>query len=63
MGQVIGRSAANGGEPTGEATRIPNLIATILHTLVDFGELRLRAEMPRKIRQNIGNYEPIAELA
>ena len=63
MGQVIGRSAANGGEPNGEAIRNPNLIATILHTLVDFGELRLRADMPREIRQNIGNYEPIAELA
>jgi Protein of unknown function (DUF1501) len=62
MGQVIGRSAANGGEPNGEATRIPNLVATILHTLVDFGEVRVRAELPREIRQSIGGYEPIAEL-
>ena len=62
MGQVVGRSNAQGGEPATEPIRNSNLIATILHALVDFGELRLLTGMPREIRQNIGNYEPIAEL-
>ena len=43
MGQVIGQSNKDGGEPQSDPVRIPNLIATILHTLFDVGELRLSA--------------------
>src|SRR5207237_9489921 len=38
MGQVIGRSDRNAGEPASNPVRIQNLIATILHTLFDVGE-------------------------
>jgi hypothetical protein len=61
MGQVIGGSNAQGGEPRTEPIRIPNLLATVLRTMVDVGELRLVPGMPREI-QTMANYEPIAEL-
>jgi hypothetical protein len=62
MGQVVGRSAANGGTPNSEPVRLNNLIATILHTLVDMGEVRINPSMPREINQAIAGYEPIAQL-
>jgi len=62
MGQVVGRSQPNGGEPNSEPVRIPNLIATILQTLVNTGELRLLTGMPREIQQTLASHEPIAEL-
>src|SRR5436305_310445 len=49
MGQVIGRSAANGGEPASDPIRNRNLIATILHTLFDVGKLRVAPDLPREI--------------
>ncbi len=41
MGQVIGQSSRNAGEPNSEPVRIKNLIATVLHTLFDVGKLRV----------------------
>jgi hypothetical protein len=49
MGQVIGQSAANGGEPTSEPVRIANLIGTVLGTLFDVGRLRLVRGIPREL--------------
>jgi uncharacterized protein (DUF1501 family) len=46
MGQVIGQSARNGGEPASEPITIPDLIATIMHTLVDVGEARVTDGLP-----------------
>lgn len=62
MGQVIGQSRANGSEPNSEPIRIPNLIATIMHTLVNVGDVRLMPGMPREIGQIMPSYEPIAAL-
>jgi hypothetical protein len=62
MGQVIGRSDRNAGMPTSRPVTIPNLIATILHTLFNVGELRLVPGLPREIAQTMTGYEPIAEL-
>jgi hypothetical protein len=62
MGQVIGRSNSNGGEPATTPVRIPNLIATILHTLFNVGELRLVPGLPREVAQTMTGWEPIAEL-
>ena len=59
MGQVIGRSSPNGGEPSSTPIRIPNLIATILHTLLDLGEVRVTPGMPREIAQVMTGWEPI----
>ncbi len=44
MGHVLGRSTANGGEPADNPVTMRNLIGTILHTLFDVGELRLRPD-------------------
>jgi uncharacterized protein (DUF1501 family) len=59
MGQVIGQSNRNAGEPQSEPIRIRHLIATILHTLFDVGELRLVPGAPREIAQTMTGWEPI----
>jgi hypothetical protein len=62
MGQVIGRSNRNGGEPATTPVRIQNLVATILHSLFNVGELRLVPGLPREIAQTMTGWEPIAGL-
>jgi uncharacterized protein (DUF1501 family) len=62
MGQVIGRSNSNAGEPASEPVRIQNLIATIVHTLFDIGQLRLVPGLQREIAQTMTSWEPIAGL-
>ncbi len=62
MGQVIGRSARDASEPASEPITIPHLISTVLHTLLDVGELRLRTDIPREITRATLNASPIAEL-
>ena len=54
---------ANGGEPASDRrSASTNLIATILHTLFDVGELRLVPGMPREIAQTMTGWEPIDGL-
>ncbi len=62
MGQVVGQSTRDGGSPNSEAFRIPNLIATVMHTLVNVGDVRLMPGIPREIGQTMAGYEPIAPL-
>lgn len=62
MGQVVGQSQANGGEPNSEPIRIQNLIGTILHSLVNVGDVRLMPNLPREITQTAVGYEPIHQL-
>ena len=62
MGQVIGRSNSNGGEPATTPVRIQNLVSTILHTLFHVGEVRLIPGLPRDIAQTMTGWEPIAGL-
>jgi uncharacterized protein (DUF1501 family) len=62
MGQVIGRSDRNAGSPATTPIRIQNLLATILHTVFDVGQLRVVAGMPREIAQTMTGWEPIAGL-
>jgi uncharacterized protein (DUF1501 family) len=62
MGQVIGQSNREAGEPQSDPVRIPNLIATILHTLFDVGELRLVPGVPRELAQTMTGWEPIPGL-
>jgi uncharacterized protein (DUF1501 family) len=61
-GHVIGRSTRDAGEPASEPVRIQNLIATILHTLFDVGEVRLVPGLPREIAQTMTDWEPIPGL-
>lgn len=51
-GKVVGGSTRDGGEPAFDACATPNLISTILHTMFDVGQLRLKSE-----------FGPVAKLA
>ncbi len=59
MGQVVGRSDRNAGSPASTPVRIQNLVATVLHTLFDVGELRLVPGLPRELTQTMTGWEPI----
>jgi hypothetical protein len=62
MGKVIGQSSRDAGEPNTTPIRIPNLLATILHTLFDVGNLRIVPGVPREIAQTMTAWEPIPGL-
>lgn len=63
MGQVIGQSTRNAGEPASDPVRIPNLLATIMHTLFDIGELRVTRGVPTEIVRAATAADPIPGLA
>jgi uncharacterized protein (DUF1501 family) len=62
MGQVIGRSSRDAGEPQSDPVTIQNLIATILHALFDVGELRLVPGLPREIANTMTSWSPLPGL-
>jgi uncharacterized protein (DUF1501 family) len=47
MGQVIGRSDRTASSPATERYGPPHLMATIMHTLLDVGEVRVQRELGR----------------
>lgn len=59
--QVIGQSTRDGGEPVANPLTPKHLIATIMHTLFDVGQLRLEPSLPQPISQLIAQ-PPIADL-
>lgn len=61
VGQVIGRSARNGGEPNSDPIGIRHLIGTVMHTLFDVGQLRVVRGMPREVLQ-MAEWGPIPGL-
>lgn len=62
MGQVIGQSTRDGGQPATEPYGIPDLIGTIMHTLFDVGQLRLVRGVPREVAQIATANDPIPGL-
>ncbi|MEZ6066875.1 MAG: DUF1501 domain-containing protein [Planctomycetaceae bacterium] len=50
-GRVIGQSTRDAGEPLSEPIRIPNLVSTVMHSLLDISELRLQRGVPNEIMQ------------
>ena len=50
-GRVIGQSTRDGGQPTADPLGPRHLISSILHTVFDVGELRLRPSVPTPINQ------------
>ena len=62
MGRVIGRSNRDGSEPQSEPITPRNLIATILRTLFDVGQLRLVPNLPREYAQVMAGWESITGL-
>lgn len=62
MGQVIGRSTIDGGEPASTPVTIDNLIGTIAHTLFDVGKLRLQPAVPNNVMRILTGSDPIDGL-
>lgn len=62
MGQVIGRSLPTVDYPATTPYRLPHMVATLMHTMFDIGELRLDASLPRELSQLVQASEPIREL-
>ena len=62
MGQVIGRSDRIGGNPSSTPYTPEHLMATVLQTLFDVSETRLRTDLPAELSQLITDGEPIHEL-
>lgn len=62
MGQVIGQSTRDAGSAAADPVTIPNLISTVLHTVFDVGQLRLRPDVPRELTQQLISAQPIAGL-
>jgi hypothetical protein len=63
MGKVVGQSTRDGGEPLTEPVTMKHLLATIMHTAFDVGQLRLDSKLPTDLRRLMTEGEPIAELA
>jgi hypothetical protein len=62
MGQVIGHSTANGGEPADNPVPMRQLIGTIMRMLFDVAALRLRRDATGDVAKLITESEPIKQL-
>ena len=62
MGQVIGRSDRTASVPTGEPITATDLRATLMHTLLDIGALRITGGVPGDVLQAVSEGRPIARL-
>ena len=59
MGRVIGQSTRDAAEPLSDKVTMKNLIGTVLHTLLDVGEVRLQRGLPFDLARVFSDYEPI----
>ena len=62
MGQVIGQSDRRAAVPAGEPVSTANVLATIMHTLLDIGRLRLESGIPSDIMRSLNEAQPIPRL-
>lgn len=62
MGQVIGQSSRDGGEPASQPVTMKDLLATIMHSLMDIGQVRLMPGVSQKVLEAITSGEPIRGL-
>jgi uncharacterized protein (DUF1501 family) len=62
MGQVIGQSTRQADAPASEPVATDNLMASILHCLLDVGTLRLKSGVPRELMALVENAPPIPGL-
>ena len=61
-GQTIGQSTRDGGEPDIDAVNTDNLIATMMHTLFNVGELRVAQGLPSDLVRFASSGTPIPSL-
>lgn len=62
MGRVIGQSSRDGGEPASDAVTMKDLLATIMHALLDISEIRLMPGIPQRVVEAMTKGEPIRGL-
>jgi uncharacterized protein (DUF1501 family) len=62
VGQVVGKSTAKAEEPASEPIRMKDMLATLLHTAYDLGEVRVQRGLPREMLALIDSGRPIPEL-
>jgi uncharacterized protein (DUF1501 family) len=62
MGQVIGQSTRDGGQPASNPVSMQDLIATIMHTLMDVGQVRFMDGVPKSVLDVLSRGMPIASL-
>lgn len=62
MGQVIGHSDRTGSAPATEPISSSNVLATVMHSLFDIGQLRLLTGIPQDVERIITSGQPIREL-
>ena len=62
MGQVIGESTRDAGEPASTPVSVANLVATVMHTLLDVGRVRVMDGLPKDLVSAITNNPPIRGL-
>lgn len=62
MGRVIGQSSRDGGEPASDPVTMQDLMATIMHTLLDVGEVRLLEGLSSNFLNAVTGGEPIRGL-
>lgn len=62
MGQVIGQTTRDGGRPATEPVTVESLHATILHTLLDVGQLRISHNHLRDVINVVTAADPIPGL-
>ena len=63
MGQVVGQSTRDGGEPQSEPVGNDNLLATIFDTLLDLPQVRLLPGLPNDVLRLMTSGAPIAGLS
>ncbi len=61
-GQVVGQSTSDAGKPHTTPITIPNLVATLMHTLLYVGATRTMTGIPNEISRVINGSEPIHPL-
>jgi hypothetical protein len=62
MGQVIGQSSRDGGEPASQPVTMKDLLATIMHSLMDIGQVRLMPGVSQRVLEAITRGQPIRGL-
>lgn len=63
LGQVIGQSDRTASVPAAEPVSSSQVLATIMRSLIDVGELRLASNFPTDVVNALTRGEPIARLA
>ena len=58
-GQVIGSSTRDGGQATDDPFKPDDLLATISHTLFDYGQARLLPDLPFDVKSTLAQLEKI----